>query len=817
MKLIKCHVTGFGKISDKTIDFNSGLNVFCEENGYGKSTLASFIKVMLYGFEDENKRSLKDKEREKFRPWNKGLFGGSITFEYEGVEYEVTRTFGKNENEDSFEVRKLPENTVCRIFDKNTMGTTIFGIDKESFFRTAYIASPDQNKRDESVTDSIRAKLGNLTDATDDINNFDTACLRFEKKMNELTPDRKSGKIKSLKTEIAEKNNRVRTLEDVEKAIEILENQIHAQIERTDNDKRRIKDLKEKESLSVKAEAIKVKKERYDSIKKESEEAEKKVKEIKDYFSGNVPELKEISNAREKNENMKHLIPKMNENRFFKDERWEKLEDKFKDGICSEEEVKRYISLWDGMQKKKKEVADNEYNLKAETKEYLDKANQEARENYEKNLTAYGKSEKSRKIRLVIFSLLTLGCFGGAIYLTICGMMGIRENHILYPEVILFVVGVLCLALIVVLKLYKKPKFDIKDSTDLTYDEALEKVDATRFSRNIIDAGNGEVTLITSQVRNFLAKYKVEFNEDKVVDDLVVLLDDCKDYTSGKAKLETFEKLEKEYNENQDELEAFFEKINIPIKDDVSEKLDEFANLTAKYSGLVEESERKHNILVQFESENDIKEICEETPENLLDVDDIREEIAETEEELEKENKALTNFRNRLEEQQEERDKLLALSEEIEYDEELLSKYEKDYELMGKTLEYLTKAKNALSLKYTGPTMEGFKKYSSLFEESDSENFRIDTDLNLTKTEEGMQRRIADLSLGLREVTDFCLRLALIDAMYEKEKPFVIMDDPFVNFDERNLKDAIKTLKKISENMQILYFTCHESRTGFEN
>ena len=100
------------------------------------------------------------------------------------------------------------------------------------------------------------------------------------------------------------------------------------------------------------------------------------------------------------------------------------------------------------------------------------------------------------------------------------------------------------------------------------------------------------------------------------------------------------------------------------------------------------------------------------------------------------------------------------------------------------------------------------------FEEEDTESFRIDTDLNLTKTEEGMQRRISDLSLGLKEVTDFCLRLALIDAMYQKEKPFVILDDPFVNYDESNLKGAMKVLEKISADYQIIYFTCHESRTN---
>ena len=80
-----------------------------------------------------------------------------------------------------------------------------------------------------------------------------------------------------------------------------------------------------------------------------------------------------------------------------------------------------------------------------------------------------------------------------------------------------------------------------------------------------------------------------------------------------------------------------------------------------------------------------------------------------------------------------------------------------------------------------------------------------------------MQRRISDLSLGLREVTDFCLRLALIDAMYQKEKPFVILDDPFSDYDKSNLSGAMKVLEDISKEYQIIYFTCHESRTVNDN
>ena len=817
MRLKACHITGFGKMNDRSFDFTNGLNVFCEENGFGKSTLASFIKVMLYGFEDESKRSLKDKEREKYRPWNKSVYGGSIVFEYDGKEYEVSRTFGKNENDDSFEVRELPSNAVCNLFEKSSLGETIFGIDKNSFFRTAYIASRDLNKSDESITDSIRAKLGNLTDATDDINNFDTAVSRFEKKMNEYTPERKTGKIKSLQNEIADKNNRLRNLEDVEKATEILEGQIVAQTGRIDKDKLRIKELKDTEGKVMKAESNKAKKKMYDSLKEDYETSRKNTDEIFDFFAGHIPSLSDINSVREKSLRKKNLVNEMNSLKIEDEERWNKLKNRFENGTPTEDEIKNYISLWNEMQSKKKETDDKEENLKEEAEKYIENKKAECSENYERGLEAFRTAEKKRKTKLTIFVILAVISFGAAIALTVMGMMGKRADFILIPEVVSFVIGVIFVILIFALRLLKKGEFNLSREVDITEEEAISKVDSSNFTRNVIKSQRGEIEFTNNQVKNFFEKYKASFREDKVVDELVVMLEDVKEYGALKSRNSKLESDRLEYEQLSGEIKEFFDRIGKSGEEENDEQLDEYQRKSVRFVSCMEESERKKNNLVQFETENDITDICTEYPENLPDIGDLRDEVAELEEEIEKETEALSNFRNRLEERQEERDELILLKVRLEEDKERLAKYEKDYDLMSKTLEFLSRAKNELSLKYTGPTMEGFKKYCSFFDEEDSESFRIDTDLNLTKTEEGMQRRISDLSLGLREVTDFCLRLALIDAMYQKEKPFVILDDPFSDYDKSNLSGAMKVLEDISKDYQIIYFTCHESRTVNDN
>lgn len=50
MKLLQCKIENFGKLSDVSFDFSEGVNTFCEENGWGKSTLANFYLNYVFWF-----------------------------------------------------------------------------------------------------------------------------------------------------------------------------------------------------------------------------------------------------------------------------------------------------------------------------------------------------------------------------------------------------------------------------------------------------------------------------------------------------------------------------------------------------------------------------------------------------------------------------------------------------------------------------------------------------------------------------------------------------------------------------------------------
>ena len=48
--------------------------------------------------------------------------------------------------------------------------------------------------------------------------------------------------------------------------------------------------------------------------------------------------------------------------------------------------------------------------------------------------------------------------------------------------------------------------------------------------------------------------------------------------------------------------------------------------------------------------------------------------------------------------------------------------------------------------------------------------------------------------------------------MYPQDKPFLILDDPFISLDGKNFGGAAEVVRALSGHVQIIYFTCHQSR-----
>lgn len=168
MRLLSCQIAGFGKLVNQAFDFSKDLVEIKAENGWGKTTLATFLESMLFGLGDTRAKSVDGNERIKYEPFQGGYFGGSLTFSHGGKIYRIERKFGKTAGAD---VVKLYDknNMLCYDFGENIdkIGETLLGVNRESYRKSAYV--PQGDIVCEGLPEDTRARLTALLCADHDI------------------------------------------------------------------------------------------------------------------------------------------------------------------------------------------------------------------------------------------------------------------------------------------------------------------------------------------------------------------------------------------------------------------------------------------------------------------------------------------------------------------------------------------------------------------------------------------------------------------------------------------------------------------------
>ncbi len=205
MKLISCYIENFGCLHAYRMHFHEGMNVLCEDNGFGKTTLAAFIKAMLYGLPVSKKADLNENERKKYTPWNPelGNFGGMIEFSVKGKIYRAERFFSLrgSAKEDRFVLYDMASNTVSNDYSER-LGIELFGIDAGAYERSAFL--PQKALSGGLDNASIVAKLNDIIDADDDIGSYELAASLLDKRRQFYRKHGGKGQIAELGQTMAE-------------------------------------------------------------------------------------------------------------------------------------------------------------------------------------------------------------------------------------------------------------------------------------------------------------------------------------------------------------------------------------------------------------------------------------------------------------------------------------------------------------------------------------------------------------------------------------------------------------------------------------
>ena len=678
MNLIKCHIENFGRLSNVDFDFTKGVNSILEENGWGKTTLAAFIRCMFYGLAGSRKKEYIENERAQYQPWNDGFFGGEITFEVDGKNYIIRRNFGKKDKDATFQLVNASTGLDSSDYSEN-IGEELFGVDRASFMRTSFV--DHSSLRYEGISSAISAKVSSVSQRGD-LENYDRSAGKLTTYLNENSPSRKSGKLSKI-------NESIKQLEY---------------------------DLSVEESTSKRIQELR--------DKREVEEKKLRSFEAANRSIGEYNTLK--SNA----EGLKRSIDSMP---VSGNDRLEELGKLFANGVPAESEVQEHIGL------------NNETQNLVQKNSSLDSMLAEEARIIEASKKRISASQEENEKRVKNKRLTGIGMIIAGLVLALTVFLLSGSLKVVVP-----VLGAaLLIAGIVVYMTSGKDRIPV------------EEVDESRMNgiKKELDANSESIVKNQEMIKAFLGRFGMEYGKDAEAN-----------LYSIKSKVEEYEGLKKgkaDYDSKIAEMKATYNEALV--------KLNEYVEAHPELAG-------------EDVNHNEITTGISEAQANIAAYDRQLDEAME-----------------KLDEQEEKKETLAAMKEEM-------AGLKAHYEVVKKTSDYLREAKERFVARFMSPIMTSFEKYYKIMVGSDAKDFLIDANMDISKKEEGEYHDIEAQSDGLADMLGLCIRVALLDTMYTKEKPFIVMDDPFSNMDEAKINGGKKFLDEISKEYQVIYLTCHKSR-----
>ncbi len=877
MIIKECYIENFGTFHQETFTFHSGLNVIKEDNGWGKTTLAAFIKAMFYGLEYKL-RSKDLYDRTQYMPWQGGLYGGNLVFSIQGKEYKIVRYFGKKKVDDEFELFNLSTNLFSYDYSEQ-IGDEIFGINCDSFERSIFITLDGKVP---AMQDSIHAKIGNLIDNTDDVNNFEQAYYTLDTLATSIKAKRGAGgKLNEINDTLNELKDKIKDCENANKEMQLIQNEIVKRKGEKRELEKKHADLQEE----IKTISTHSKKREYDQLLKRREDKQVYSNQLLEVFAGELPSSEVIQENTEVAITLSSLEQQQISNPVTELQRAEFAElIEFFDSMpptdgqleeCSER-ILLYGQQVQELEKHELSLAElEEYESLTNQYEYYRPTNQELDtyiDNYnevsmlrEEISNAKTELAEHRGVQLerpkrsvwkpsliIIGTLLLL--LGGAINrLTIATILGI----------ILFIIGIV---LLLIGLLYRNPadkkkageannrihnlQVDIEEKMKRRVDLETEYVNFLERLYPSIEITNIPKVLsdikmdinqldILSQKQQAYQQMQINYQEimEQNYQDIEAFLEPFRRKTEGQTEYSndklltlirekkiTYSTLKKTIDDNQEiqykkencikQLEEFLGDFNISKDLAYSKQMELIRDTYRDYQSVQKELVSIQRLLVEFEQQNDISAFSV-LSESTKTMEEIQEKLENNSEQMEHVIASITAYTDTLNRLSLVADKRTEYESEQERLMEDKNTLTHKYMLLTKTGELLQTAKDNLSTGYMSDMLKAFHKYLGMLDNSERK-ILLSADLETRMEGHGKEWKSNYYSSGYKDLVTICVRMALVDVMYKEETPFLILDDPFVNLDDSKIEQAMTFLQEISKDTQVIYFVCHQSRASIE-
>ncbi len=813
MKLIECYIENFGKLTDFKKSFCDGLNIINRENGYGKTTLSVFIKAMFFGLDESRKSKIEENDRKRYLPWSGARCAGYLIFEANGKRYRIERCFMPKAADDTFKLYDVKSGKESLDYSRN-IGEELFGIDADGFERTVFLSEANLSGRTENKR--IASKLSDLVGYEGDIGAMDDAIELLEKQRKTYYRKGGAGEIGDVKDRLTDIELKINDLSRMRQSLEGEEERLKELSARLAlcNEKR--KDLQGQVRAAELARSKRIYERQYREMKAALDEDEESYRELTGFFKNGLPTVRELEEARSLYDEARRI----KENT----ERTSHLHTQATDQAVSEEEYARAKECSEKIKRLEREreiIRENLAIISEKGEKIYPKAS-----DAEQHIFAIESKKISKKENKSLHLLLPVGL--------ISVLLGIALGFAVHPA--LFAVCAVG-AVLIILSLIKGRS----PSDAASFDDACKFISAYRSlegitRENILTvlyelkgegyaalAGlqkkeellgesariNDEIAMLSRDACEFLANFKsTDAPSVTLAVDEVLRQHEIRLALLG-ANAEDAERRKSELMRAEENMKAVSEFL-MRFKTLTDRPFDEISTKMIELNALRRSILRTRESIDAFVAEHSIDPaaICEHQAEEYIPNPDdptLLAEIAELE-------RARTLAERQCRLYGEELDKLDSLYSEREALGEKLTSYLRILDINKKTQALLKEAKDSLTAKYLSKTKAAFDKYMETIASEEPADYVMDTSFGVSRNEKGTLRSTPAYSRGTRDAMLIATRFALVDSLYENEKPFIVLDDPFAYFDDAKLTRSLRVIKKIADQKQVIYFTCQMSR-----
>ena len=196
MIIEKIDIKSFGPLTDMTLEFSDTVNVIEGQNEAGKSTIAAFIKYMLFGFDTKEIEGTLS-ERDKRINWRVGNAQGSMTVRVKDKRYYITRSTVPNDNQGQKRTYRedcsiIDLETGATAFGKVPAGEVLFGTSRELYENTAFVGQIGDAAINEG---SVKQSIENILFSASEKMNSKNALEKIKDKMNILLHNEDRGGV----------------------------------------------------------------------------------------------------------------------------------------------------------------------------------------------------------------------------------------------------------------------------------------------------------------------------------------------------------------------------------------------------------------------------------------------------------------------------------------------------------------------------------------------------------------------------------------------------------------------------------------------